>query len=231
MNGDALASQTALEVATRLMRQASPLIEAAETTSRLLADIQANLSTALAGFGVAHRWEGSRLDIRGPDGEWVIGSDLGGPPGATNHITMHVHPLPFGYAPEVLPSGESPAQVFDIGMPLGPPGVPGEPLTAMIGDVVDPGPGGWWLTPDYHGSASFNYLRLELLSGEATGVEMELRKNGLIVRDGLMLSSTPTTVTDLAMTLAAGESVSVHRSFGGEITGPWLAAIQIDGRL
>ncbi|GHE69826.1 hypothetical protein GCM10019059_31920 [Camelimonas fluminis] len=111
----------------------------------------------------------------------------------------------------------------------GDPGAPGEPLLVTISDQNDIGPGGWWITRDYHGPATLQYLRAEMLAGTANDVTINVRKNGVLHRGGIALSSAATIITDLALTLAKGDNVSVHRG-GGTITGPWLAAIQIDGR-
>lgn len=113
----------------------------------------------------------------------------------------------------------------------GPAGAPGEPVQAMIGDRIDVGAGGWWLVRDYHGVATLRHLRAELIAGSASGVTLNLRKNGAMVRDGISLSdAAPYLASDLLIELAPGDALTVHRSPGGTIHGPWLALIQIDGR-
>lgn len=112
----------------------------------------------------------------------------------------------------------------------GPPGAAGEPLILVVSDTLDIGLGGWWVTRDYHGPATFDYLRAEMLMGVAAGVTLSVRKNGSLVRGPLPIGDTPTLVTDLGLVLAAGDQVSVHRE-GGMMTAPWLMLVQIDGRI
>lgn len=120
--------------------------------------------------------------------------------------------------------------LLDIKGDQGTPGAPGEPLLAVIGDQTDTGLGGWWITRDYHGVASCNYLRAEVLAGDVAGVTMRIMHNGVLHRGSIPLSSAgPTIITDLGLLLAKGDRVSVHRD-SGIITGPWLIAVQIDGR-
>lgn len=116
--------------------------------------------------------------------------------------------------------------------PQGPAGAPGEPIIAMIRDEQDVGEGGWWVARDYHGPAVMNYLRAEVLLGTVSGVTLSIRLNGVLVRDGIMLSDTaPIILTDLGLVLAVGDAVSVHREGGTVGPGPWLAMVQIDGRV
>lgn len=77
------ATMTALEVARKLIDQAVKLVGSA---SSIQADITAKqdfISAALERIGIAHRWIGTRLDIMGPDGQYVAGADLRGATGAT----------------------------------------------------------------------------------------------------------------------------------------------------
>lgn len=132
---------------------------------------------------------------------------------------------------EILIDGDRAVEVLTEG-PQGPAGAPGEPIMAVIGDDTDIGAGGWWVTRDYHAAATMNYLRVEVLAGAVEGVTLSLRRNGVLVRDGIALSdASPTILTDLGLALSRGDAVSVHREAGGSFgPGPWLVMIQIDGR-
>ena len=112
----------------------------------------------------------------------------------------------------------------------GAPGAAGEPLVLVVSDALDTGPGGWWVARDYHGSATCQYLRAEMLVGTATGVTLSVHKNGAPVRTGIALGTGPTVITDLGLVLAKGDQVSVQREIGGTLTGPWVMVVQIDGR-
>lgn len=118
----------------------------------------------------------------------------------------------------------------DIRGATGSPGAPGEPLALVVSDMLDTGPGGWWIARDYHGAATFPYLRAEMLVGTATGVTLSVRKNGTAIRSGIALGSGATIITDLGLVLAKGDQVSVQRESGGTLTGPWVMLVQIDGR-
>lgn len=131
------------------------------------------------------------------------------------------------------PSGtpEAPKLVFSIPAGVqGLPGAPGEPLALVVSDTTDIGLGGWWVTRDYHGDATCDYLRAEMLVGEADGVTLAVRKNGTTIRSGIALGAGVTIITDLGLVLAEGDQVSVHREGGGTLTGPWMMLVQIDGR-
>lgn len=112
----------------------------------------------------------------------------------------------------------------------GAPGAAGEPLVLVVSDALDTGPGGWWVARDYHGAATCQYLRAEMLVGTATGVTLSVHKNGAPVRSGIALGAGPTVITDLGLVLAKGDQVSVQREIGGTLTGPWVMVVQIDGR-
>ena len=131
------------------------------------------------------------------------------------------------------PSGTPEAPKLAFSIPAGEqglPGAPGEPLVLVVSDTTDTGLGGWWVTRDYHGAATCDYLRTEMLVGEADGVTLALRKNGATVRSGIALGAGVTVITDLGLVLAEGDQVSVHRVGGGTLTGPWMMLVQIDGR-
>ena len=131
------------------------------------------------------------------------------------------------------PSGtpEAPKMAFSIPAGVqGLPGAPGEPLVLVVSDTTDIGLGGWWVARDYHGAATCDYLRAEMLVGEADGVTLAVRKNGATVRSGIALGAGVTTITDLGLVLAEGDQVSVHREGGGTLAGPWVMMVQIDGR-
>lgn len=134
----------------------------------------------------------------------------------------------------VLKAGEAPpSESISITVPgmQGPPGAAGEPLLLVVSDATDIDPGGWWLTNDYHASGTFSYLRAEMLLGTADGVSLTIERNGVPFGAAISLDdAAPTIVTDLGLSLAEGDSVSVHRASGGTITGPWMMLVQIDGR-
>lgn len=136
----------------------------------------------------------------------------------------------------VVNEGNTNAAAFRFNIPKGDKGdkgdtgAPGEPLVLVVSDTTDIGLGGWWLVRDYHGAATFNYLRVEMLVGTATDVTLAVRKNGTTVRSGIALGAGVTTITDLGLVLAKSDQVSVHREGGGTLTGPWVMLVQIDGR-
>ncbi|WP_371346215.1 hypothetical protein [Ancylobacter sp. IITR112] len=110
-------------------------------------------------------------------------------------------------------------------------GAPGEPLLLVVSDATDIGPGGWWIARDYHAAATVTHLRAEMLLGTADGVSITVERNGVTVAGPYAVhGSAPTLVTGLALVLAAGDAVSVHRAPGGTITGPWMMLVQLDGR-
>ena len=133
----------------------------------------------------------------------------------------------------VVNEGTSAAASLRVGIPAGVqgiPGAPGEPLVLVVSDMTDIGLGGWWAARDYHGAATCDYLRAEMLVGEADGVTLSVRKNGATVRSGIPLGAGTTIITDLGLVLAEEDQVSVHRVGGGTLTGPWVMLVQIDGR-
>lgn len=69
--------------ADRSRELAAGYVQQAVTTAATVRALRDNISLVLSQFKIEHRWSGTRLDIKGPDGEWVEGVDLRGPQGAT----------------------------------------------------------------------------------------------------------------------------------------------------
>lgn len=79
---DNSASFAASELATSLLTECAALVKTLRTLQADTAAKKEFISSALATFGVRHRWVGTRLDILGPDG-YVEGPDLKGAVGDT----------------------------------------------------------------------------------------------------------------------------------------------------
>lgn len=70
-----------VEVARATVGRAVALIESARRIDGGIEEKRAAVEAMLQGLGVTHRWVGSRLDLLGTDGSFVIGVDLRGPTG------------------------------------------------------------------------------------------------------------------------------------------------------
>ena len=159
--------------------------------------------------------------------------DTGNTGAAATIVIAGTDTLAPGAPATVVNEGTSAAASLRVGIPAGVqglPGAPGEPLALVVSDTTDIGLGGWWVARDYHGAATCDYLRAEMLVGEADGVTLAVRKNGTTIRSGIALGAGVTIITDLGLVLAEGDQVSVHRVGGGTLTGPWVMLVQIDGR-
>jgi hypothetical protein len=159
--------------------------------------------------------------------------DTGDTGAAATIVIAGTDTLAPGAPATVVNEGTSAAASLRVGIPAGVqglPGAPGEPLALVVSDTTDIGLGGWWVARDYHGAATCDYLRAEMLVGEADAVTLAVRKNGATVRSGIALGAGVTVITDLGLVLAEGDQVSVHRVGGGTLTGPWMMLVQIDGR-
>ena len=171
--------------------------------------------------------EAPRLNFGIPRG------DTGNPGTAATIAIAGTDTLAPGSSATVVNEGTSTAASLRVGIPAGVqglPGAPGEPLVLVVSDTTDIGLGGWWVTRDYHGAATCDYLRAEMLVGEADGVTLAVRNNGTTIRSDIALGAGVTIITDLGLVLAEGDQVSVHREGGGTLTGPWMMLVQIDGR-
>lgn len=78
MATEAAAVSAVIEVARKLIKQSVALTETITATGRKVDADRAAITAMLAKIGVTHRWVGSRLDLMGTDGAWVVGTDLRG---------------------------------------------------------------------------------------------------------------------------------------------------------
>lgn len=111
-------------------------------THKSVEDLKAGIAGLITAIGIAHRWNGTHLEIKLPDGQWAIGADLKGPVGPQGERG----PIgPTGPQGETGPQGPAngppgpPGPQGDRGQmgPMGPAGTVGPK-----GDTGSPGPAG-----------------------------------------------------------------------------------------
>lgn len=79
-------------------------IRQAITAAAAMRALRDNVSKLLGEFKIEHRWSGTRLDIKGPDGEWVEGPNLRGVPGLTGN----------GWAPVIAVEADGARRVWRV---------------------------------------------------------------------------------------------------------------------
>ncbi|MBI1649889.1 hypothetical protein [Hyphomicrobium sulfonivorans] len=78
MATDNAAVSAVIEIARKLIKQAVALVDSAAHVGRQISADRAAIDRMVSTLGVTHRWVGTRLDILGPQGEWITGPDLKG---------------------------------------------------------------------------------------------------------------------------------------------------------
>jgi len=220
---DVSTPNTALAVASDLVRKAAAAMSAATVALGRASEVQGAISAMLAAFGVTHRWVGTRLDLMGPDGEYVEGSDLRGASGSNGWSPI---------AASVIDGERRLLKVVDWigGQGSKPPinvFVSQGGYTSLIGEATDfrGMPGG--LTPEYVDkynavvSASATVAALtETVSGQADQVAGDKQ----VVADFFAaITAPPKTISDATYTLQAEDVGRVLR-----FTGPCVVTLPAD---
>jgi hypothetical protein len=202
---------TALATASDLVRKAAAAMSAATVALGRASEVQGAISAMLVAFGVTHRWVGTRLDLMGPDGEYVEGPDLRGASGSN------------GWYPIVASVIDGERRLLKVTDWIGGQGskppvnvfVSQGGYTSLIGEGTDfrGMPGG--LTPEYvekydaviSASAAVASLA-EAISGQADQVAGDKQ----IVADFFAaITAPPKTITDATYTLQASDVGRVLR--------------------
>lgn len=101
-------------------------------------------------------------------------------------------------------------------------------ISAVVAGEPNAPDGGWYICRDFHTTAHFTRLRLELVSGEGDAGEWTLNIDGDPYGTIPLSSEEPLILEGISLDLVPGNMVTVTQSGGDE--GHFSVFIQIDGR-